>query len=123
MWLVGMVKRKFMIPNQLKLSFIFFFIRLILPTDDTYLRKGFLLQHQAILGKLHSNLNEDAVLYMYENTLREIPLFENVEYSFFRAFAKNLEEKYFQKGYMVMRSNEVISMMFIIFRGKVSFKR
>ncbi|KOB77802.1 putative tetrameric potassium-selective cyclic nucleotide gated channel [Operophtera brumata] len=75
--------------------------------------------HQAILGKLHANLNEDAVLYMYENTLREIPLFENVENSFFRAFAKNLREEYFQKGYMVMRSNEVISTMFIIFRGKV----
>lgn len=80
----------------------------------------FLLQHQAILGKLHANLNEDAVLYMYENTLREIPLFENVEYSFFRAFAKNLKEKYYQKGYMVIRSNEVISAMYIIFRGKVS---
>lgn len=80
-----------------------------------------MLQHQAILGKLHANLNEDAVLYMYENTLKEIPLFENVEYSFFRAFAKNLRETYFQKGYMIMRTNEVISTMYIIFRGKVSW--
>ncbi|XP_045767715.1 uncharacterized protein LOC123869033 isoform X1 [Maniola jurtina] len=75
--------------------------------------------HQKILGKLHANLNEDAVLYMYENTLREIPLFEDVEYSFFRAFAKKLKERYFQKGYMVMRSNEVTSNMYIIYRGKV----
>ncbi|XP_039750920.1 uncharacterized protein LOC120627130 isoform X2 [Pararge aegeria] len=75
--------------------------------------------HQKILGKLHANLNEDAVLYMYEKTLREIPLFEDVEYSFFRAFAKKLKERYFQKGYMVMRSNEVISNMYIIYRGKV----
>ncbi|KAH9639387.1 hypothetical protein HF086_002076 [Spodoptera exigua] len=75
--------------------------------------------HQSILGKFHANLNEDAVLYMYEKTLREIPLFENVEYSFFRAFAKKLKELYFQKGYMVMRSNEVIDTMFIIYRGKV----
>ncbi|CAG5046525.1 unnamed protein product [Parnassius apollo] len=75
--------------------------------------------HQTILGKLHSNLNEDAVLFMYEKTLREIPLFENVEYSFFRAFAKQLKENYFQKGYMVIRSNEVISNMYIIYRGKV----
>ncbi|KAF9821790.1 hypothetical protein SFRURICE_001901, partial [Spodoptera frugiperda] len=75
--------------------------------------------HQSILGKLHANLNEDAVLYMYEKTLREIPLFENVEYSFFRAFAKKLKESYFQKGYMVMRSNEVIDTMYIIYRGKV----
>ncbi|XP_059058535.1 uncharacterized protein LOC131851991 isoform X1 [Achroia grisella] len=75
--------------------------------------------HQSILGKLHANLNEDAVLYMYEKTLREIPLFEDVEYSFFRAFAKKLREQYFQKGYMVMRSNEVVSMMYIIYRGKV----
>uniref|UniRef100_A0A2A4JMM9 Cyclic nucleotide-binding domain-containing protein n=1 Tax=Heliothis virescens TaxID=7102 RepID=A0A2A4JMM9_HELVI len=75
--------------------------------------------HQSILGKLHANLNEDAVLYMYEKTLREIPLFEDVEYSFFRAFAKKLKELYFQKGYMVMRSNEVIDTMYIIYRGKV----
>ncbi|XP_050665501.1 potassium voltage-gated channel protein eag-like [Leptidea sinapis] len=75
--------------------------------------------HQKILGKLHANLNEDAVLYMYEKTLREIPLFEDVEYSFFRAFAKKLKEQYFQKGYMIMRSNEVIQNMFIIYRGKV----
>lgn len=56
---------------------------------------------------------------MYEKTLREIPLFEDVEYSFFRAFAKKLKERYFQKGYMIMRSNEVISNMYIIYRGKV----
>lgn len=56
---------------------------------------------------------------MYENTLREIPLFEGVEPSFFRAFAKKLKELYFQKGYVIMRSNEVIQSMFIIYRGKV----
>ncbi|KAJ8719060.1 hypothetical protein PYW07_016616 [Mythimna separata] len=75
--------------------------------------------HQSILGKLHANLNEDAVLYMYEKTLKEIPLFEDVEYSFFRAFAKKLKELYFQKGYMVMKANEVIDIMYIIYRGKV----
>ncbi|KPI98672.1 Cyclic nucleotide-gated cation channel [Papilio xuthus] len=75
--------------------------------------------HQTILGKLHSNLNEDAVLYMYEKTLREIPLFENVEYSFFRSFAKQLQEQYYQKGYMVIRANEVVTSMYIIYRGKV----
>ncbi|KAI8420830.1 hypothetical protein MSG28_008031 [Choristoneura fumiferana] len=75
--------------------------------------------HQSILGKLHANLNEDAVLYMYERTLKEIPLFEDVEYSFFRAFAKKLNELYFQKGYMVIRANEVVSNMYIIYRGKV----
>ncbi|XP_061704790.1 uncharacterized protein LOC133516091 isoform X3 [Cydia pomonella] len=75
--------------------------------------------HQTILGKLHANLNEDAVLYMYEKTLQEIPLFEGVEYSFFRAFAKKLSELYFQKRYMVIRANEVISHMYIIYRGKV----
>ncbi|XP_075976271.1 uncharacterized protein LOC142976664 [Anticarsia gemmatalis] len=75
--------------------------------------------HQSILGKLHANLNEDAVLHMYEKTLREIPLFEDVDYSFFRAFAKKLRERYFQKGYLVIRANEVISTMYIIYRGKV----
>ncbi|CAH2040615.1 unnamed protein product, partial [Iphiclides podalirius] len=38
---------------------------------------------------------------------------------FFGAFAKQLQEKYFQKGYMVMKANEVISSMYIIYRGKV----
>lgn len=71
------------------------------------------------MGKLHANLNEDAVLYMYEKTLREIPLFEDVEYSFFRAFAKKLNERYYQKGYMVIKSNEVICNVYIIYRGKV----
>ncbi|XP_053605424.1 uncharacterized protein LOC128672350 isoform X1 [Plodia interpunctella] len=75
--------------------------------------------HQTIFGKLHANLNEDAVLFMYEKTLREIPLFDGVEYSFFRAFAKKLMERYFQKGYMVLRSNEVTEAMYIIYRGKV----
>lgn len=80
-----------------------------------------MFQHQSILGKLHANLNEDAVLFMYEKTLRDIPLFEGVEYSFFRAFAKNLKERYFQKGHLVMRESEVISYMYIIYRGKVSY--
>nr|XP_037867571.1 uncharacterized protein LOC101747086 isoform X1 [Bombyx mori] len=75
--------------------------------------------HQLILDKLHSNLKEDAVLYMYEKTLREIPLFENLEYAFFRAVAKKLQEKYFQKGFMILKSHEVMSDMHIIYRGKV----
>lgn len=62
---------------------------------------------------------EDAVLYMYEETLREVPLFEHVERSFFRVIGKELRERYFTRGQTVIRANDIIVNVFIIYRGKV----
>nr|CAD7450232.1 unnamed protein product [Timema bartmani] len=69
--------------------------------------------------RLNTALKEDMVLWLYENTLREVPLFENVDTSFFKVVGTEMREKYFLRGETIIRSNDVQSDMFIIHRGKV----
>lgn len=53
---------------------------------------------QDLCRTLNNALAEDTVLALYERTLREVPLFENVERSFIRVIAKHLSEEYYMKG-------------------------
>lgn len=72
-----------------------------------------------MLSKLHPALYEDAVLDMYERALREVPLFENVDRSFFRILGKELREKYFKKDHVITQANNIMENIYIIYRGRV----
>ncbi|KAL3282711.1 hypothetical protein HHI36_005883, partial [Cryptolaemus montrouzieri] len=75
-----------------------------------------------ILSIVHAALHEDAVLHLYENTLKEIPLFEGVERTFFRILGKSLRERYYIKGSYIFREDDVIDTIFIVHRGKLEIK-
>lgn len=53
---------------------------------------------QQVCKMLNASLMEDTVSFLYEKTLREVPLFENVEKSFIRVLTRYLVEEYFLKG-------------------------
>lgn len=99
-------------------TFLFFFIDRHFYTDVLHL---LLFQPNLILANLHTALHEDAVLHMYEKTLREVPLFENADKSFFRIFGKNVREKYYRRGHVIVKAYDVVRFVFIIYRGKVVF--
>lgn len=59
---------------------------------------------QKLCRDLNTALSEDTVLTLYERTLREVPLFENVDKSFMRVIAKHLSEEYYLKGTVLFAS-------------------
>lgn len=56
---------------------------------------------------------------MYERTIKEVPLFENADKSFFKILGKNVHEKYYRRGHVIVRAYDVVESVFIIYRGKV----
>ncbi|KAI4458645.1 cyclic nucleotide-gated cation channel subunit a [Holotrichia oblita] len=73
----------------------------------------------SLLSQMNSTLHEDVVLYLYEATLRHVPMFENADHSFFRVIAKELREEYFIEGDTVVRNNDIVQDIYIIHKGSV----
>ncbi|XP_073944711.1 uncharacterized protein isoform X2 [Choristoneura fumiferana] len=74
---------------------------------------------QKICRRLNSALMEDTLVFMYERTLREVPLFGKVERSFIRVITQHLTEMYFLKHETVIQYKDVQPYIYIIYRGKV----
>ncbi|XP_047995148.1 uncharacterized protein LOC125233252 [Leguminivora glycinivorella] len=74
---------------------------------------------QQICRRLNSALMEDTLVFMYERTLREVPLFSKVERSFIRVITQHLNEMYFLKAETVIQCKDVQPYIYIIYRGKV----
>ncbi|XP_071050817.1 uncharacterized protein [Onthophagus taurus] len=72
-----------------------------------------------LVSPLNSSLREDTMLCLYESTLRHVPLFENLDHAFFRVFGKELKEKYFMEGDIVLGSNDIVQDIHIIHKGAV----
>ncbi|KAI4458631.1 cyclic nucleotide-gated cation channel subunit a [Holotrichia oblita] len=73
----------------------------------------------SLLTQMNSTLHEDVVLYLYEATLRHVPMFENADHSFLRVIAKELREEYFIEGDTVVRNNDIVQDIYIIHKGSV----
>ncbi|XP_044752804.1 uncharacterized protein LOC123312439 isoform X3 [Coccinella septempunctata] len=80
------------------------------------------MEPNKILSILHPALHEDCVLQLYENTLKEIPLFEGVDRTFFRIVGKSLRERYYIRGSYIFREDDVIDTIYIVHRGKLEIK-
>ncbi|XP_045470321.1 uncharacterized protein LOC123677688 isoform X2 [Harmonia axyridis] len=80
------------------------------------------MEPNKILSILHPALHEDCMLHLYENTLKEIPLFEGVDRTFFRIIGKSLRERYYIRGSYIFREDDVIDTIFIVHRGKLEIK-
>ncbi|GJQ74387.1 hypothetical protein Trydic_g21261 [Trypoxylus dichotomus] len=74
---------------------------------------------QFLLSQMNSTLHEDAALFLYESTLRHVPMFENVDHSFFRVIGKELREEYYLEGDVVIHVNDIVQDIYIIHRGSV----
>lgn len=75
---------------------------------------------QKVFEKLNSALMEDSVWYLYRQTFRAVPLFAHVEERFLRVMGKHMEEVYFLRGSTIVRSGDIQSYIYIIYRGKVN---
>lgn len=71
------------------------------------------------LKKFHIALREDAVLYLYEHTLQQVPVFFDMSRSFYRLLGLNISEKYFLRDYTIIRINDIINIVYIIHKGEV----
>lgn len=60
------------------------------------------------------------MLFLYENTLRHVPVFENFDYSFFRVIGKEVREEYFLEGETIVGINDIVEDIYIIHNGSVS---
>ena len=72
-----------------------------------------------ILTKLHPLLYQDIVYSMFENTLVNVPIFENVDKVFLRVFGRIIKERYYLRQETIYKTDDVISDLCIIERGVV----
>lgn len=73
-----------------------------------------------ILMKCHPALREDCVLSLYEKTLTLVPIFAELNKSFYRLLGSHLEEAYFLRDSPIIKLNDICSTMYIIHKGEVS---
>ncbi|KAI4458628.1 voltage and ligand gated potassium channel [Holotrichia oblita] len=97
-------------------AFIYLY-RVIITVGDRW--RCAVLSIYSLLSQMNSTLHEDVVLYLYEATLRHVPMFENADHSFFRVIAKELREEYFIEGDTVVRNNDIVQDIYIIHKGSV----
>lgn len=80
------------------------------------------LDTNQILKKCHRALRQDCALSLYEQTLMEVPIFDDLGRTFFRQFGVHLEESYYLKDDPIVKLNDVISTLYIIHKGEAIVK-
>lgn len=75
-----------------------------------------------ILEKCQMALRQDAVLSLYEQTLLQVPVFEDLGKSFFRLFGIQLHEAYVLRDELVIRLNDITDTIYIIHKGEAIVK-
>lgn len=73
-----------------------------------------------ILKKCHLALRKDSVLYLYEQTLMEVPIFTEMSKPFYRTLGMHLEEAYFLRYSSIVKLNDIIDSIYIIHKGEVT---
>lgn len=58
-------------------------------------------------------------MYLYEDTLLKVPIFEDMGKSFYRLLGLHLEEMYFLNESTIIKLNDIISTIYIIHKGEV----
>lgn len=80
------------------------------------------LKANKILKKCHQALQQDSILSLYEQTMLKVPIFTDLNRSFFRKLGTHLEEKYFLKDTPVIKLNDIISTVYIVHKGEAVAK-
>lgn len=75
-----------------------------------------------VLKQCHPALQEDCVLCLYEQTLAQVPMFADLNKSFYRLIGTHLEEAYFLRDSTIIKLNDIINFMYIIHKGEVAIK-
>lgn len=78
------------------------------------------VQLDKILTKTHPVLCQDTMYTMYENTLKKVPYFENLERGFLRIFGRLIREKCYLRKEKILSVDDIVSDFWIIERGVVN---
>lgn len=74
---------------------------------------------QNMFTYVYSVLRETLVTTMYEQTIRKVPGFDNVQKSVVRVIGKNLDEIYFLRGETIVKHDDIQEYIYFIYRGTV----
>ncbi|GJQ80319.1 hypothetical protein Trydic_g12202 [Trypoxylus dichotomus] len=77
------------------------------------------LRASKILKQCHLALSKDCALHLYEETLKEVPIFKDMVTSFYRVVGTNLDEQYFLRNYRIISLNDIINKIYIVHKGQV----
>lgn len=72
-----------------------------------------------ILNQCHLALRKDCALYLYEETLKQVPIFADMLPSFYRLLGTKVNENYFLKSYPILQLNDICQYAYIIHKGEV----
>lgn len=72
------------------------------------------------LTYLNAALRESIVADMYEEVLRKIPGFRNMEKSVIKVMGKYMKELYFLQGENIVNLDDVQEDIYLLYRGKVN---
>ena len=78
------------------------------------------MEANTILKECHLALRKDCALYLYEETLKIVPIFVDMLPTFYRTVGIQIEEKYFLKDYRIIELNDIVKNVFIVHKGEVT---
>lgn len=73
-----------------------------------------------ILQRCHTALMEDCALALYMQSIQDLPIFADLNMSFFRILCTNLTDTYFLKDSYIIKLNDIIDVIFFINKGECS---
>ncbi|XP_017785399.1 PREDICTED: uncharacterized protein LOC108568661 [Nicrophorus vespilloides] len=68
---------------------------------------------------LHTTLLQDTLSFLYEETLRQVPLFKGLDRSFLRIMSMIVKPQYFLEGQEIIRYEDIVDEFYILRRGTV----
>lgn len=71
------------------------------------------------LSYFYPQLHEDLTFTLYAKTLMAADFFAGADNSFFRVLGVHVNEMYFKKDAEIIRCNDVQSLLYFVFKGKV----
>lgn len=80
------------------------------------------LRANNLLKNCHRALEHDTVLSLYEATLTEVPVFNDLNRPFFRSLGMFLEEAYYLRDVPIIKINDIVSHLYIVHKGEAVVK-
>ncbi|KAK6629044.1 hypothetical protein RUM43_002861 [Polyplax serrata] len=78
------------------------------------------IKAQYVFMNFNSALKDDVMFHLYEETIKGVAAFSNLDPSFHRLLSSCLDEIYFQSGAAIYKPGDIISQFFIVHQGEVT---
>lgn len=75
-----------------------------------------------VFRDFHPQLHQDVSYFLYSSTLHNIEFFQDAQEGFYTHFGMHVQELHFRKDSVIIRCNDVQSLMYIVYKGGVDIK-